>query len=490
MKRTFKVFLIINLIFVLIFSMSMNSACSYNEYHVVHYIAGEGGIIEGEKNQIVKEGEATSAVIAVPNEGYYFVEWDDGNINAGRTDKDLIKAVTFKARFERITYECNYYAGTHGRVEGETKQIIYYKENASSVTAIADEGFEFTGWSDGVDTATRNDNQLLQDLNVTAMFGRREKTFKLDYKFGESETNITEINIVYENLEEIYFPIPTREHFTFGGWYIDETKISDLDGKLTAGLEIIDGDETEIYAKWTANETFTFKLLLVYVTEVKAPIPTIDGSRIINVNYKMSDFERSICHELTRQVKLTLDDMLDGLVEFQVDEYFTTVPLGQEVISSGHIGNGLYTHFIDPKNIFEVYDKIEHYNVVQSVFSFNDYHNLLHDSSGMAHSKYGMIHFDSMLKGLYVDQNNLNNLLDDISTWYWDYAVITYIHEMIHSLEDIGPKTSFWHDTMVYYHKQGIVDYIFMEKQFMLNEVLIDGIRVGIPYEYWRNLEL
>lgn len=67
-------------------------------------------------------------------------------------------------------YTLKYAAGEGGGVTGETEQVVKEGEDGSTVTAVADFGYKFVKWSDGVTTAERTDRQVDGDVTVTAEF--------------------------------------------------------------------------------------------------------------------------------------------------------------------------------------------------------------------------------------------------------------------------------------------------------------------------------
>lgn len=66
------------------------------------YLFEEGGQIEGEIYQQVKEGSASQEVLAVPDYGYIFDKWSDGNLNPLRVDLDVKDNKIIKAHFIKI----------------------------------------------------------------------------------------------------------------------------------------------------------------------------------------------------------------------------------------------------------------------------------------------------------------------------------------------------------------------------------------------------
>lgn len=57
--------------------------------YTVTYSAEKGGSIEGQKIQRIEKGNSTSFVSAIPDEGYYFVQWSDGRTTPQRQDQNI-----------------------------------------------------------------------------------------------------------------------------------------------------------------------------------------------------------------------------------------------------------------------------------------------------------------------------------------------------------------------------------------------------------------
>ena len=81
------------------------------------YTAGANGTITGIANQTVAQGASGSAVTAIPNSGYHFVEWSDGVKTATRTDRNVTGNIAVTASFAVNT---NTGGNTGGSASGST----------------------------------------------------------------------------------------------------------------------------------------------------------------------------------------------------------------------------------------------------------------------------------------------------------------------------------------------------------------------------------
>ena len=71
-------------------------------YVSVTYDVEDGGYIEGEADQLILQGSNAVPVVAVAEDGYIFVEWDDGRSKPGREDTKITEDVIYVAIFEPI----------------------------------------------------------------------------------------------------------------------------------------------------------------------------------------------------------------------------------------------------------------------------------------------------------------------------------------------------------------------------------------------------
>lgn len=146
------------------------------------YNAGTGGTINGTTPQTVNYGASGTAVTAVPNSGYYFVDWSDGSTTNPRMDANVTNNVTVTANFVINTYTLTYNAGANGSISGTSPQSVNYGSSGSAVTAVPKTGCYFVNWSDGSTANPRTDSNVTNNVTVTANFA--VNTYTLTYSAG------------------------------------------------------------------------------------------------------------------------------------------------------------------------------------------------------------------------------------------------------------------------------------------------------------------
>ncbi len=126
--RNFLIIIVVGSIFG---SIALLCGCSIKHqpiYYDLVYIAGEGGYIDGQAEQTVESGKDGLTVVAVPYDGYEFVQWSDGGTEAARQDKNVNSDMRFAAEFKAITpvipapkeYTLIYKASAGGYIEGNS----------------------------------------------------------------------------------------------------------------------------------------------------------------------------------------------------------------------------------------------------------------------------------------------------------------------------------------------------------------------------------
>ena len=155
--------------------LTVTATFAINEY-TLNYIAAANGSISGAATQAVSHGTAGTAVTAVPDEGYHFVKWSDGVTTASRTDTGVTGNISVTAEFAINEYILTYTAVENGSITGAVTQTVTYGSNGTAVTAVPDEGYHFVKWSDDITTATRIDENVMENISVTTEFAKTKVT--------------------------------------------------------------------------------------------------------------------------------------------------------------------------------------------------------------------------------------------------------------------------------------------------------------------------
>ncbi len=171
---------------------------------VLSYTASDGGRIQGESRQAIVSGQDGSTVVAIPETGYTFVEWNDGYPYATRKDKKVNETREYKAIFEKTQFVVFFFYddGTVAR-----EDTVLYGEAATDIPKMSDPrmsvyGKTFQGWSvseEDFKNVVRNMNVYPQyiktatDVNVTVesdQYGSHMGTTNVN-EFGYYEHNST-----------------------------------------------------------------------------------------------------------------------------------------------------------------------------------------------------------------------------------------------------------------------------------------------------------
>ena len=79
-------------------NITVTASYAINTYTLT-YTAGSDGSISGSTPQMVDHGSNGTAIQAVPDSGYHFVDWSDGNTDNPRTDSNVTADITVTANF-------------------------------------------------------------------------------------------------------------------------------------------------------------------------------------------------------------------------------------------------------------------------------------------------------------------------------------------------------------------------------------------------------
>lgn len=201
------------------------------------YHAGENGTLEGDTHQTVSHGHNATTVVAVPDFGYHFVQWSDGVTSASRTDLNILDHLDVTAEFAINTYTLTYLADSNGSVEGEAVQVLEHGQSGTSVTAIPNTGYHFVQWSDGVTAPHRTDENILDDLTVTAEFAINN--YLVTYLAGPNGSIVgNTMQTVEHGASGVLVSAVADEGHHFVQWSDGRTAISRIDTNITSDFSV------------------------------------------------------------------------------------------------------------------------------------------------------------------------------------------------------------------------------------------------------------
>ncbi len=216
-------------------STNLNGVCNGSTFTLT-YSAGANGTLTGDTPQTVSFGDNGTAVTAVPDTGYHFVNWSDLSTTNPRTDTNVTANLSVTANFAINTYTLTYAAGANGTLTGSTSQTVDHGANGTAVTAVPDTGYHFVNWSDLSTTNPRTDTNVTANLSVTANFAINQYTITFDSAGGSAVAAITQ-----DYGSAVTAPsAPTKSGYTFAGWLPAVPATMPLNG-------------ASLTAQWTSN---------------------------------------------------------------------------------------------------------------------------------------------------------------------------------------------------------------------------------------------
>lgn len=137
-------------------NITLTAYFTINQY-TIQYNTTTGGVVSGNTSQTQNYNTTWTVVTAVADTGYTFSWWSDGYTWETRQDM-IISNTTLIAYFTINQYTLIYTTGSvGGSISWLLVQNVNYNNSGALVTAVADTGYVFSGWSDGYTWAARRD---------------------------------------------------------------------------------------------------------------------------------------------------------------------------------------------------------------------------------------------------------------------------------------------------------------------------------------------
>jgi hypothetical protein len=277
----------------------------------------------------------TAILTATPNTGYHFVNWTengdavmDGDEPAGATYTFTVEGPReLLANFTINTYTLLYIAGENGTLEGDTEQIVEHGSDGNPVEATPNEGYHFVQWSDELTDNPRTDQNVTDDLTVTAEFAIN--TYTLLYIAGENGSLSGDAEQIVEHGSD---GMPVQA-IADAGYHFTEWSDGSTDNPRT---EINVTDDLQVTAHFALT---TYSITFDVIDENDQPITdaviTFNGTEYAVGHYLFEDLppdtyiymvSREGFLDFEGDLELIADDAVVTVVLVEEDDDDTSVP--------------------------------------------------------------------------------------------------------------------------------------------------------------------
>lgn len=220
--------------------------------YTLTYTAGSNGSLSGAAGQTVFHGSDGSAVEAVPNTGYHFTSWSDDSTQNPRIDPAVQQNISVSAAFSVNEYSLTYQAGSGGSITGNSVQLVAHGNDAEVVAAVADTGYRFLQWSDGVTSSNRTDVNVTGDFQVTAEFTVDQYSLTYESGHGGYVQGSASQHVLHGGNGTEVTAIPSAG-YSFGSWSDGVMTASRMDSGITSSIQVTANFLYDTPVPWQAS---------------------------------------------------------------------------------------------------------------------------------------------------------------------------------------------------------------------------------------------
>ncbi|QTA78558.1 immunoglobulin-like fold-containing [Desulfonema limicola] len=289
--------------------------------YTVNFTAGENGLLEGNLIQTINSGSNTSAVTAVPNTGFAFLNWVDANGNIIGTENPLtINSVTSNMEITANFVEeftVTFTAGANGSLEGTAVQTVAKGGSTTAVTAQPADGFRFLNWTGDYQSSDNPlvVNNVTSNMTITANFVDQDMNI-VNFTAGPNGSVQGELSQAVElNGSTTAVTALADENYIFENW-TGTGGFSSTDNPLIIDSVLSDMDIT---ANFTAKPgtffTITFKagehgsIIGNLIQNVEAGQSTTAVTAIPDYDYKLDTWTDAAGNIIGTTDSLTLNNV-------------------------------------------------------------------------------------------------------------------------------------------------------------------------------------
>jgi subtilisin-like proprotein convertase family protein len=217
--------------------INVEAQFAINSYTLT-YTAGTGGSINGTSPQTVDHGSDGTAVEALPDTGYSFVQWSDGSTANPRADTNVTGDISVEAQFALNSYTVSGVVGGGNGSVSPTSQSVGHG-SAASLTITPDTGWSIdsvSGCGGSLSGNTYTTAAITGDCTVTAGFVVNTYTVT----FVDFDGTVLDTQTVDHGEAATAPADPVRPNYIFTGW---DVTFDNVTGDLTVTAQYVAGED-------------------------------------------------------------------------------------------------------------------------------------------------------------------------------------------------------------------------------------------------------
>ena len=165
------------------------------------------------------------------------VETPDTDLTETDEEKESESSALSEATTEPKEYSVRYLETEGGKIIGKLEQTVKEGKNGSRVEAIADEGYVFVSWSDGLTRTFRRDGPISEDLELYPIFELDSNYFAVKYVLTRGSMTILNETKIAKRGETVECKLPEPPFaYEFLGWSDGASTTERVDNEESNGI--------------------------------------------------------------------------------------------------------------------------------------------------------------------------------------------------------------------------------------------------------------
>ena len=214
---------------------------AYLDNHYTVTFDGNGAT-PSKANMTVEYGTAYGELATVSRTGYTFDGWKlNTTIITETTNVSTASDHTLIAQWTPNTYTLTFNANG-GSVTSETKKVTYNSTYGELPTPERP-GYTFTGWKDALNNTYSETDTVTITANTELIAQWTADNYTVTFNPNGGTVNPTTKSVTYDQAYGT-LPTPTKEGYTFNGWKLNTTIITETTNVTTASAHTLIADWT------------------------------------------------------------------------------------------------------------------------------------------------------------------------------------------------------------------------------------------------------